>query len=71
MKKERIAYLIKTSDDGSSSVREVVHCKDCSTGTLKKRSVISKVSKISKQYWLRHSRRLLWTYKTQTQTPLV
>lgn len=51
MQKERFTFFIKASDDGRSSVKEIVHCKDCTTGSLKI-SVISGVSKKSKQYWL-------------------
>lgn len=35
MQKERFTFFIKASDDGRSSVKEIVHCKDCTTGSLK------------------------------------
>lgn len=37
--RDRTGSLIKASDDGSSSVWEIVHCKDCSTGSINRKLI--------------------------------
>ncbi|KAL9442678.1 hypothetical protein AB3S75_021072 [Citrus x aurantiifolia] len=39
IRKERFTLFIKASDDGRSSVKEIVHCKDCTTGSINRKLI--------------------------------